>query len=372
MASLYRKLRKLKRDPIAYCLDSKHGFLRTYGARLFDRQTVRFRKIGAANAHRKISVVMTAYNTSHLVEGAVQSVLAQSHKNLELMVIDDASSDDTLSVLKALAEKDSRIRLFHSPKNHGTYWSKNWCLAAADGEFVAFHDSDDTSDPDRLQTQLGAMLDGGKDRVAVTCRWRRVDDKGSTLSIDGLLSRMAAISLMIKRSPVIETTGFFDSVRISADTEFITRLVQVFGHKRVFHMRQILYTGLLRAGSLTTGDNSGFRWTSNGQTHERELDGDRAAYHKSFHNWHDSNQGNEAALVVPFPQGARRFPAPEGILKNCDDTDTDCVVCVSDRDRGSARAYDRDSGSAHDRDSGSDSDVENDGGQSAAAKALVL
>jgi glycosyltransferase involved in cell wall biosynthesis len=335
MASIYRKLRKLWRDPIAYCLDSKHAFLRARGERMFAAQTVRYRAIGAQNSHRKITVVMTAYNTGHLVENAVKSVLEQSHENFELMVIDDASSDDTLAILKRLAGSDPRVRVFHSPANHGTYWSKNWCLAHATGEFVAFHDSDDLSDPTRLQTQLGAILD--KDgAAAVTCRWRRVDGEGNPLVIDGLASRMAAISLMIDRAQVVEETGFFDSVRISADTEFITRVTQVFGKKKIRHMRQILYTGLLREGSLTTGQNSGFSWKSEGRSYVRELSGDRAEYHKSFHVWHDSNQGNEAVLAVEFPQAKRKFAAPSGICRGCDDQDVSQVVeCTADMQEAS-------------------------------------
>ncbi|MCK0067989.1 glycosyltransferase family 2 protein [Kordiimonas laminariae] len=324
----YRMWRKFRRDPIAYCIDSKHAFLRKKGARMFEEQTRRFEAVGANHADIMITVVMTAYNTSHLVEGAVRSVLAQSHKNFELMVIDDASTDDTLDVLKKLADEDTRVRVFHSPANHGTYWSKNWCLSHARGKFVAFHDSDDLSDPMRLQTQLGAILSGNK--TAVTCRWRRVDGQGKPLNIDGLSERMAAISLMIRREEVLEKTGFFDSVRISADTEFITRLTQVFGMKQIHHMRQVLYTGLLRDGSLTTGENSGFSWkTDNGVSFIRELSGDRADYHKHFHEWHDSNIGNEAVLTVEFPQSVRKFPAPDGIRRNCDDMNTDQVIEVS-------------------------------------------
>jgi len=292
---------------------------------MFARQTVRYRDIGLANAHRKITVVMTAYNTGHLVEAAVDSVLAQTHENLELMVIDDASTDDTLEVLKKLAAKDQRVRVFHSPANHGTYWSKNWCLSRADGEFVAFHDSDDRSDPTRLQTQLGAMLEG-KGANAVTCHWRRVDAEDNPLVIDGTHSRMAAISLMIRRKAVLEGTGFFDSVRISADTEFIRRLHIVFGKARLRHIRQILYTGLLRDDSLTRGANSGFSWKSEGRSYVRELSGDRAAYHDSFMAWHDQNLKNTAVLKVAFPIARRHYETPVGITRGCDDQDSGAVV----------------------------------------------
>ncbi len=326
---ILKKIRKLRRDPIAYYLDSKHGFLKRRGERLYAEQTEAFKRIGAANSDKLITVIMTAYNTSHLVEGAIRSVLGQTHSNFELMVIDDASTDDTLDVLKKLAQEDSRVRVFYSPANHGTYWSKNWCLKHARGEFVATHDSDDLSEPLRLQMQLRAMLHDPK-RVAVSCRWKRVDEAGTSLVIDGLAERMCAISFMIRREAITQKTGFYDTVRISADTEFITRVTQVFGKEKVHHMRQMLYVGLLRDGSLTTAQGSGFSWQSNdGKSFLRELSGDRADYHKAFHAWHDNNRGNENVLFVQFPLKERTFPAPDGICRNCDDQDLSQVIEVS-------------------------------------------
>lgn len=295
---------------------------------MFAQQTDIYEKLGAANHHRKITVVMTAYNTGHLVEAAIASVLAQSHQNFELMVIDDASTDDTLDILKAMAASDRRVKIYHSPKNHGTYWSKNWCLSQATGEFVAFHDSDDRSAPMRLQMQLGAILAGGG-VDAVTCRWRRVDDEDNVLVIDGLASRMAAISLMITREKILKKIGYFDNVRISADTEFIGRIGRVFGRKNLRHMRQILYTGLLRDGSLTTGANSGFSWKAEGRSFERELSGDRASYHDGFSVWHNENLGRESRLKIAFPPAERKFPAPTGICAGCDDKETNAVLQVA-------------------------------------------
>ncbi|MFC3051693.1 glycosyltransferase family 2 protein [Kordiimonas pumila] len=320
---MYRKLRKLRRDPIGYCLDSKHGMLRALGGSLYRAQTARFDAVGRANADRKITVIMTAYNTGTLVEAAVQSVLAQSHRAFELMIIDDASTDNTLDVLKKLAATDSRIRVFHSPVNHGTYWSKNWCLSKAESEFVAFHDSDDTSHPLRLQRQLGAII--SKKAVGVTCRWQRVDEQGNCLVIDGLKERTAAISLMIRRHDVVSKIGYFDSVRISADTEFIRRIHKVFGVARLFPMRQVCYIGLLRDESLTRGQNGGFNWTVEGLSYVRELSGDRKDYHDTFLLWQEDQLAKGLPLMMEFPLATRKFPAPEKICRSCNDTETGTV-----------------------------------------------
>lgn len=324
---MIRKLRKLSRDPLAFFLDSKKAPLHNIGKAMLARQTRRFMALAAGAADQKISVVMTAYNTGHLVEDAVRSVLAQTHKNFELMIIDDASSDDTLETLKKLKAEDARIRVFHSPNNHGTYWSKNWCIHHATGDFIATHDSDDTSLPERLQTQLGALLDKPS-AAACTVQWRRFNLEGDALEIDGKWERMAAISLMFRRDKVLEKTGYYDCVRISADTEFITRLEHVFGHKNVRRLRHYLYRGLLRDGSLTTGQNSGFSWQTDGRKKTRALSGDRAAYHKAFHAWHNAFPGNGDTLKLDFPLAERVIEAAPALLRGCDDKDLAQVIEV--------------------------------------------
>jgi len=325
MTLFIRRMRKLGRDPVGYLLDSTHAPLRALGARLYANETERFRKLGQAASDRKVSVIMTAFNTGHLIERAVKSVLAQSHRNLELMVIDDASSDDTAAILAEMAAEDDRLRVFSSPANHGTYWSKNWCLTKATGEFVAFHDSDDYSDPDRLRVQMGALL-ADPSQMACTCRWRRVNEAGELQLIDGAEERMAAISLMIRRAPVLEQAGYFDTVRIAADTEYIRRLKEIFGWKGVRHLRQCLYTGLLREGSLTTDVGSGFDWQRKGNSHSRAVGGNRAAYYDAFTNWHSACGGDRGKLSVSFPARSRPFDVPTDMVRGCNDDDLTQVV----------------------------------------------
>lgn len=304
---------------MAFFLDSDKPPLKKVGEEMYRRRTRRYHVLGDKHRDVKISVVMTAHNTGHLVVDAVQSVLKQSHKNLELIVVDDASNDDTVRRLLDIKSNDPRLKVFSSPTNHGTYWSKNWGIRHATGDYVATHDSDDTSHPDRLMLQLGALKANG-DAVACTARWRRVNAAGEQLVIDGRSERMAAISLMFDRRRVLEHTGYYDSVRISADTEFITRLEHVFGKRRVLHLRNHLYTGLLRDESLTRGEGSGFSWQAEGNSFRRELSGDRAAYHKAFHVWHNGEAG-ASGLKIDFPLSARPFPAAAAMTKGCADSD---------------------------------------------------
>ena len=337
--------RKLVRDPLAFCLDSRFSFLNKYGDDALKQQYDNLLSLGTQMHEIPVTIIMTVYNTGRHVESALRSILDQSHRRLEVMVINDASTDNSLDILKEIAAKDTRVRLFHSSVNHGTYWSKNWCLAKARKDYVAFQDSDDISHPDRSRVQLGAFQKW-PDMKACCVRWQRViEGRRDRVLMEGKPSRMALISLMIKRAPVLKKAGFFDCVRIAADSEYVARLDRAFGRKAVRNLRHILYTGLLREGSLTTGNAGGTLWNLNESSKnqdnafnfERTLQGERALYHTAFQDWHNKASKsigktsqktieNPWPLRLMFPQKNRAFDAPASLRGGCDDPDLNVVT----------------------------------------------
>lgn len=100
-----------------------------------------------------ISIVMPVYNGEDTVERAIQSVQKQTCSNWELLAVDDGSSDRSGAICDRCAEKDPRIRVFHTP-NAGVSHARNTALQAARGEWIAFLDSDDWYEPAFLQTML--------------------------------------------------------------------------------------------------------------------------------------------------------------------------------------------------------------------------
>jgi len=100
----------------------------------------------------KVSVVMPVYNGAKYLREAVDSVLAQTFSQFELIIVDDGSTDGTMEVLGAYS--DPRIRLIRNDRNLGQAAARNQAFAAARGEFIAIHDADDTSVPDRLAVQV--------------------------------------------------------------------------------------------------------------------------------------------------------------------------------------------------------------------------
>ena len=105
----------------------------------------------------KISIVTPAYNCEKYLEEAVNSVLAQSFEDWELLIIDDCSKDATWLRMQTLAKKDNRIRIFQNQHNSGSAATRNNGIRQARGEWIAFLDSDDLWRPEKLERQMSVL-----------------------------------------------------------------------------------------------------------------------------------------------------------------------------------------------------------------------
>ena len=128
-------------------------------------------QIGQEDQTELISVIVAAYNIADYIEKGVRSVCAQTYRNLEILVVDDGSTDMTGSICDRLAEEDKRIRVIHK-KNGGLADARNAGLQAAGGSYIGFIDGDDWIDPDMYEKMLGAMREQKAD--AAVCRYRQV------------------------------------------------------------------------------------------------------------------------------------------------------------------------------------------------------
>jgi hypothetical protein len=124
-----------------------------------------------------VSVIMPCFNHGHFVVEAVASVLGQTMADLELIIVDDASTDDSVAVIQKLAQKDGRIKLIVHQKNCGPSRSRNDGIKAATGEYVAFCDADDRWKPEKLARQL-ELLNRHPDCDIAYCQSEIIDDTG--------------------------------------------------------------------------------------------------------------------------------------------------------------------------------------------------
>ena len=111
--------------------------------------------------NKMISVIIPTYNRCKLLIRSVRSVLKQSYKNIEVIVIDDCSTDKTEEYIKKI--KDNRLKYIKLRKNHGACYARNIGICKAKGEFIAFQDSDDIFYKDKLEIQLKNMLKNKSD-----------------------------------------------------------------------------------------------------------------------------------------------------------------------------------------------------------------
>lgn len=109
----------------------------------------------------KISVITPAFNAANYIDETVQSVIAQTFSDWEMIIVDDASTDDTYQKITAWTEKDSRIKAVRLDKNSGVAAARNAALDNASGDFIAFLDADDLWLPEKLEKQYNFMRDNG-------------------------------------------------------------------------------------------------------------------------------------------------------------------------------------------------------------------
>ena len=254
----------------------------------------------ARDALPLVSVVVTAYNCAAFVRPSIQSLLDQTHPNIQILVANDASTDTTWSELALLAAEDSRVRVFNLPENIGTYGAKSLLLKFAAGEFVVCHDIDDLADPRFIERSL-SELQSNKRLVAVMSGWFRVDEElrifpGAVRRFWPLLS-MNHSSLFL-RTTLLRQLGGWDVPRVAADTELFERLRSLYGSKAVGQINAALTIGSMRSDSLMNHTEMGAIQANAFRT--------RVAYREAFIRWHDDCKRRGVTPVMPSAFSAIR------------------------------------------------------------------
>lgn len=181
-----------------------------------------------------VSVVVATYNMAPYVAGAVQSVLDQTIKDLEVHVVDDGSTDDTKEALLSVL-RDPRVH-YHFQENAGQTRAKNLGIRNSRGRYVGFCDADDLWLPGKLELQLAAFEDGADVGVVYT-RCQRIDSKGSLLPLkpqhepsgwvteELFMDNFVPFGTALVRKEALDVHGpFNESYRMGIDWELWLRL----------------------------------------------------------------------------------------------------------------------------------------------------
>lgn len=254
----------------------------------------------------KVSVIIPAYNAEKTIEHSVGSILQQSWKNIEVIVVDDCSTDNTWSVLKKLSKTDSRLIVRRNSRNSGPYIAKNLALEIATGDFITGHDADDWSHPERIDKQL-AYIKKYNCPISLSYMVRLQEDgrfsylgKRTTFSPDGAL-RKALISTMFDRRYFEEVLGSWDCVRFGADSELFERAQLALGTKRIPEAPFVSMLCLDLDTNLTNHPTFGI-------DKKTGVKGPRVEYKDAWKKWHKTLKSNNVKLELGV--GRKSFKVP--------------------------------------------------------------
>ena len=207
----------------------------------------------------RVTVVMAVYNAAQFLEEAVASVLSQTWRDFELIVVDDASTDGSGAVLERF--NDPRIRIIRHSSNQGASLSRNDALAAARGEYIAIMDADDVCAPDRLERQV-EYLDAHAATGLVGCAvYDNIDATGAVLYTSRLPEDNADIqrtimkrwcflhsSIMFRRLLGEAAGGYRTAFEPAEDHDFVLRILE---RAEAHNLSEPLVTYRLNHGGLT-------------------------------------------------------------------------------------------------------------------------
>lgn len=162
-----------------------------------------------------VSVVVAAFNVEIFIDRALQSLQNQTHANLEILVADDGSTDDTRARIDALAQRDPRIRTLHNHRNLGVVRTRNKLFQASTGSLITLLDSDDWIAPEKIEKQVSFLR--GSDVQAVGVGFYRTDYEGNIVAASEtgdkhVLERGDIFSLPLWPPSIMITRRLFDEV----------------------------------------------------------------------------------------------------------------------------------------------------------------
>lgn len=159
-----------------------------------------------------VSVIMPTYNTGTLLINSINSILVQTYSYLELIIIDDHSTDEeTKKILESFSKKDYRVKIIYLEKNHGPSYARNIAIREAMGQYIAFCDSDDRWAIDKLELQIRLMQEK---QCSLSCSSYYICDINQNIIGINIPPEHITLNLMKRDNKIGCTTAIYDAIRL--------------------------------------------------------------------------------------------------------------------------------------------------------------
>ena len=238
----------------------------------------------------KVSVITPVYNAEKYLSETIESVLKQTYKSFEYLLIDDCSTDNSASIIKEFEEKDSRVRYIKLTENSGAAVARNRGLEEAKGRYIAFVDSDDKWYPEKLERQLDFMENNHK--AFTYTNYEHITEEGEVLSSPKLPDKLN-YSGLLKNTAIACSTVVIDRqiigdfrmplVRKGQDTATWLQILR--NHDYAYLVDEILNQYRGREGSLSSNKVGALKRTWNTYRNLEKLPLHKAVYYFSFYMW---------------------------------------------------------------------------------------
>lgn len=206
-----------------------------------------------------ISVLIPTYNVEKFVEEAIRSIMNQTYRNLEIIIVDDCSTDSTYEILEMLAREDDRIKLFRNTVNKKIVETLNFAIDQASGDIIGRMDGDDISLPSRIEKQF-KFLDENPEIGLVGLSYIIINEQGAEIQRERYLTNFEKIKkatnyvspvphFWLSKKEVYNTIGKY-RIPGAEDYDFILRAIDL-GFK-VSNLSEFLYLHRIRNGNTAT------------------------------------------------------------------------------------------------------------------------
>lgn len=155
-----------------------------------------------------VSIITPCYNGAKYISETIESVLAQTYQNWEMIIIDDGSQDDSVNVVQPYIQNEARIRLIQQ-ENAGSAVARNNGIRQANGQYIALLDSDDLWDSEFLEKQIAYMKE--KKTVCVCCSYRRMDEHSQEILRPTIARPIITVQDMLRRNYIGCLSGLYNS-----------------------------------------------------------------------------------------------------------------------------------------------------------------